>query len=206
MNDYALGTIAQLRAFLNGTQSVSFAPFADDDTRYARIASVVRRFGYVRLSKPDKGVVRRYLPRTSGYYRSQLSRLLARVLGGPLLDPAPPRPGPHLCPVRHRSQCQSEAGARPCMAVCAEPRRPMCCAALGICTAMRASSARHSCHPRTYTTSARPVRTSSPGCLPLRPALWSPPSARAPRAQSPGEPGGLHPHQLRAPGRSGRHQ
>jgi hypothetical protein len=34
MNDAALGTIAQLRAFLEGTLPVSFAPFADDDARY----------------------------------------------------------------------------------------------------------------------------------------------------------------------------
>lgn len=82
MNDSALGTIAQLRAFLEGTLSVSFAPFADDDARYAHIASVARRFGYARLSKPDKGVVLRYLARTSGYSRAQLSRLMARVLDG----------------------------------------------------------------------------------------------------------------------------
>ncbi|TSE22087.1 Integrase core domain protein [Tepidimonas sediminis] len=82
MNDSALGTIAQLRAFLEGTLSVSFAPLADDDARYAHIACVVRRFNYARLSKPDKGVVRRYLARTSGYSRPQLSRLLARVLDG----------------------------------------------------------------------------------------------------------------------------
>lgn len=71
MNDSALGTIAQLRAFLEGTLPVSFAPFADDDARYAHIASVVRRFGYAGLYKPDKGVVLRYL-----------TRLLARVLEG----------------------------------------------------------------------------------------------------------------------------
>ena len=59
--------IAQLRSFLEGTLEVSFAPFADVDARYARIAGVTRRFGYARLSKPDKGVVLRYLAHTSGY-------------------------------------------------------------------------------------------------------------------------------------------
>jgi hypothetical protein len=82
MNDSALGTIAQLRAFLEGTPSVAFAPLADDDARYAHIASVVRRFGYARLGKSDKGVVLRYLAHTSGYSRAQLSRLVARVLEG----------------------------------------------------------------------------------------------------------------------------
>ena len=82
MNDSALGTIAQLRSFLQGTLEVSFAPFANDDARYAHIASVTRRFGYARLSKPDKGVVLRYLAHTSGYSRAQLTRLLARVLDG----------------------------------------------------------------------------------------------------------------------------
>jgi len=82
MNDSALGTIAQLHAFLEGTLEVSFAPFADDAARYAHIASVVRRFGYAKLSRPDKGVVLRYLARTSGYSRAQLTRLLARVMDG----------------------------------------------------------------------------------------------------------------------------
>lgn len=82
MNDSALGTIAQLRAFLEGALNVCFTPFADDQARYAHIAGVVRRFGYDRLSKPDKGVVLRYLALTSGYSRAQLTRLLARVLEG----------------------------------------------------------------------------------------------------------------------------
>ncbi len=82
MNDSQLSTIAQLRAFLEGTLEVSFTPFADDVARYAHIANVVRRFGYGRLSKPDKGVVLRYLALTSGYSRAQITRLLARMLDG----------------------------------------------------------------------------------------------------------------------------
>ncbi|MFN3377351.1 MAG: hypothetical protein ACK40S_12470 [Burkholderiaceae bacterium] len=42
MNGSALGTIGQLRALLEGTLSVAFAPFADGDARCAPIASVVR--------------------------------------------------------------------------------------------------------------------------------------------------------------------
>ncbi|MFD2109305.1 integrase [Ottowia pentelensis] len=82
MDESRLGSIAQLQAFLEGTLEVSFSAFADDQERYAHIASVVRRLGYTRLSRPDKGIVLRYLARTSGYSRAQLTRLLARVLEG----------------------------------------------------------------------------------------------------------------------------
>ena len=37
---------------------------------------MVRRFGYTRMSKPDKGIVLRYLARTSGHSRAQLTRVL----------------------------------------------------------------------------------------------------------------------------------
>lgn len=52
-----------------------------DDARYAHMVCVAQRFGYVRLNRPDKGVVR-YLIATCGYCRAQLSRLLANILDG----------------------------------------------------------------------------------------------------------------------------
>jgi len=82
MNDTQLATVAQLRAFLNGTLAVEFRPLGDDGGRYGFIAEVLKRLRYPRLGRPDKGVVLRYLERTTGYSRQQLTRLVARVLDG----------------------------------------------------------------------------------------------------------------------------
>ena len=76
MNDEQLDTLAQLRAFLDGTAAVDFAVAADE--RYDFIARTVRRFGYRHLKRADKGVVLRFLERVSGYSRQQLTRLVKR--------------------------------------------------------------------------------------------------------------------------------
>jgi len=79
MNEKKLTTLEQLRQFLVGTDGVDFQP-GQDDTRYAHIADVLRRFQYHRLKRPEKGVVLRYLMRTTGYSRQQLTRLVAQFL------------------------------------------------------------------------------------------------------------------------------
>lgn len=85
MDETRLQTISQLSAFLAGTLEVQFSIPDSDDRRYAHIVSVAQRFGYARLKRADKGVVLRYLQRTSAYSRSQVSRLLGRVIEGQLL-------------------------------------------------------------------------------------------------------------------------
>ena len=77
MNETKLTTLAQLRDFLAGTADIEFQP-GPDDARYAHIADVLRRFPYARLKRADKGVVLRYLERTTGYSRQQLTRLVAQ--------------------------------------------------------------------------------------------------------------------------------
>ena len=85
MNESRLNTVAQLSAFLNGTLEVSFCTPADDCQRYAFISTVLERFAYARLQRADRGVVRRYLERTTGYSRAQLTRLVQRWLDDPRL-------------------------------------------------------------------------------------------------------------------------
>ncbi|MGH8602648.1 MAG: integrase [Gammaproteobacteria bacterium] len=95
MNETQLKTVAQLGAFFNGTRAVEFQPIGEDSLRYEHIAAVLRRLGYRRLKRPDKGVVLRYLERTTGYSRQQLTRLVRRGLEGEVLAKryAPPRAG-----------------------------------------------------------------------------------------------------------------
>ena len=85
MNEEQLNTVAQVRAFLNGTQEVRFEPKGEDPERYAFIAAVVKRLDYDRLPRPDKGVVMRYLARTTGYSRQQVTRLVRRARAGEAL-------------------------------------------------------------------------------------------------------------------------
>src|SRR5450755_1343916 len=77
MKDEQLHTLAQLQAFVDGTVAVDFAVTGEE--RYGFIARTIRRFGYARLKRPDKGVVLRFLGRVSGYSRQQLTRLVQRV-------------------------------------------------------------------------------------------------------------------------------
>jgi len=85
MNEQQLNTVAQLRAFLNGTQEVQFEPSGEDTQRYAFITAVVKRLRYRKLARADKGVVLRYLERTVGYSRQHLTRLVRRALRGEVL-------------------------------------------------------------------------------------------------------------------------
>lgn len=85
MNLLKLTTLAQVREFLQGTQSLELVSAADPQTRYAHVARTLDRLGYARLGRKDRSVVLRYLERTCGYASAQVSRLVARVLAGETL-------------------------------------------------------------------------------------------------------------------------
>ena len=80
MNESRLRTIEQLREFLAATPQVQFAAHGGDgdSQRYKHISAVLTRFDYFGCSKADRGVVRAYLVRTTGYSRAQLTRLVSR--------------------------------------------------------------------------------------------------------------------------------
>ena len=62
--------MARLRAFLDGTVAINFSVAAFE--RYDFVARTVRRFGYARLNRADKGVVLRFLARVNGNLLQQL--------------------------------------------------------------------------------------------------------------------------------------
>jgi hypothetical protein len=80
MDEAKLRTIAQLQEFLDATQEIKFtgAPGDSDHQRDEHISRVLKRFAYPGLGKGERGVVRSYLRRTSGYSRSQITRLVGR--------------------------------------------------------------------------------------------------------------------------------
>jgi transposase InsO family protein len=75
MNAEDLTTVDQLIAFLEGTQPVAFQVVSDKDSRYHWVQRTLVKFHYLSLSKPDKGVLIRYLMKISGYSRQQITRL-----------------------------------------------------------------------------------------------------------------------------------
>jgi hypothetical protein len=75
MNDERLQTIEQVRQFLQGSETLEFGGISIEE-RYHWIETVLVRFKYSRLNRPDKGVVRCYIEKVSGYSRAQVSRLI----------------------------------------------------------------------------------------------------------------------------------
>jgi len=76
MNDERLQTIEQVRQFLEGTEAVEFRGLTAKE-KYYWIEDVLIRFSYYRLKRGEKGVIRQYIKKVTGYSRSQVSRLIA---------------------------------------------------------------------------------------------------------------------------------
>ena len=82
MYEAQLRTLEQVRQVLAGTQAMEFQAADGDEGRYAWIGSVLQRFDYRGLSRPDRGPVLAYLQRLSGYSRAQITRLVSRWSAG----------------------------------------------------------------------------------------------------------------------------
>lgn len=79
MNDTHIDTLDKVRQFFEGTEQIDFSIDAKTD-RYAFIQRSLIRFGYHSLTKPDKGLLLRFLAHVSGYSHVQVKRLAARYL------------------------------------------------------------------------------------------------------------------------------
>ena len=73
MNDSKLNKLAQIKGFLAETEAVKFNKKSKKEA-YCWIEETLRKFNYVILSKKEKGLIRRYLMKITGYSRSQLTR------------------------------------------------------------------------------------------------------------------------------------
>ncbi len=68
-------TIEQVAVFVEASAPVEFRPL-DRAGAYAFVARTLTRLGYRTLDKPAKALVKRYLAKTTGYSRAQLTRLI----------------------------------------------------------------------------------------------------------------------------------
>jgi transposase InsO family protein/transposase len=75
MDDGQLQTVEQVRQFLEGSEAVEFRGLTAKE-KYYWIEEVLIRFRYHRLKRAEKGVIRRYVQKVTGYSRSQASRLI----------------------------------------------------------------------------------------------------------------------------------
>ena len=76
MNDESLQTIEQVRQFLEGSEALEFKGLCAGE-KYKWTEIVLVRFSYLLLKRHEKGVIRRYIQKVTGYSRSQVSRLIA---------------------------------------------------------------------------------------------------------------------------------
>lgn len=76
MNDGQLLTVEQVRHFLEGSEALEFRGLKVEE-KYYWIEEVLIRFSYPRLKKAEKGVIRQYIQKITGYSRAQVSRLIA---------------------------------------------------------------------------------------------------------------------------------
>ena len=70
-------TLDQVRAFLDGNQPADFE-LTDRTSAYAFVRRTLVRFEYHGLRKPDKGLLRRFLKKVTGFSRAQMNRLIAQ--------------------------------------------------------------------------------------------------------------------------------
>ena len=73
MNDSKLNSMAQIKNFLTESNEIVFNKKSQKEA-YSWIEETLRKFTYVILSKKEKGLIRRYLMKITGYSRAQIAR------------------------------------------------------------------------------------------------------------------------------------
>ena len=78
MNIEDLTTIEALENFLKGNQVIAYSVLGGKTEIYQFIRKTLVKFSYATCSKRDKGVVRRFLLKLTGYSKPQLTRLIGK--------------------------------------------------------------------------------------------------------------------------------
>lgn len=77
MDDSHVLSIAQIREFLQLSGAVHFEGVSIKE-KYEWVDKVLTRFGYSRLKKKERGSVRKYIMKMTGFSKSQLTRLITK--------------------------------------------------------------------------------------------------------------------------------
>ncbi len=73
-----LNTIDALDKFLQGNQTVAFSVLGNKSERYQFIRKFLVKLSYSSCSKQDKGIIRHFLMKVTGYSRPQIARLIGQ--------------------------------------------------------------------------------------------------------------------------------
>jgi hypothetical protein len=82
MNSENLTTVESLDQFLQGNQAIAFSVLGDKTERYQFTQKILMKFTYQTCSKKDKGLIRRFLMKMTGYSRQQVTRLIGQKRKG----------------------------------------------------------------------------------------------------------------------------
>jgi hypothetical protein len=75
MDDSHVVSIAQIREFMKVSRIIEFEGVSQKE-KYAWVENALNRFGYFSLRKRDKGIVKKYAMRMTGFSDAQLGRLI----------------------------------------------------------------------------------------------------------------------------------
>jgi hypothetical protein len=78
MNSENLTTVESLDQFLQGNQDIAFSVLGDKTERYQFTQKILVKFTYQTCPKKDKGLIRRFLMKMTGYSRQQVTRLIGQ--------------------------------------------------------------------------------------------------------------------------------
>jgi len=76
MNLDHINTFEAIKLFLEGNQPIAFSVPGDKQERYTFIRKILVKFSYLTVSKKNKGLLKRFLVKITGYSRSQMTRLI----------------------------------------------------------------------------------------------------------------------------------
>jgi transposase InsO family protein len=79
-----LRTLEQVESFLQGTAEVGFSPPPESE-RYGWIGRTLNQFAYQGRDRRQRGLLRRFIERVTGYSRAQVNRLIAQHRDNPNL-------------------------------------------------------------------------------------------------------------------------
>lgn len=82
MDDSQLQTIAEVKIFLDSASGIKFTGESKKEKIYEWIEDTLVKFTYITLQKPEKGIVREYIKKLTGYSEAQITRLIKQYTNG----------------------------------------------------------------------------------------------------------------------------
>ena len=79
MNDKNFRTTIQIRDFLKGSENIKFDRKNAEDS-YKWVQEILIKFKYNSLNKSDRGIIKGYFQKITGYSRSQVTRLIGQYM------------------------------------------------------------------------------------------------------------------------------